>query len=69
MIRYMACLYICYSPTRTSIEPFNASFANKLEDTDFGDDLKKLCSNGSRRLAHAVPNPYSNSEFKLSLVL
>ena len=42
-------------------EPLEASFANKLDDTDFGGDLK-LRSNGSRRLAHAVPNPYSNSE-------
>ena len=54
-----------YSPSRTSIEPLNASFINKLEDTDFGEDLK-MRSNGSRRLAHAVPNPYSNSEFQLA---
>ena len=49
------------SPTRT--EPLSVGFTSKLDDVDFGDDLK-LRSNGSRRLAHAVPNPYSNSEFQ-----
>ena len=57
-------MYICYSPSRTSIEPLNASFVDKLEDSDFGGDLK-VRSNGSRRLAQAVPNPYSNSELLL----
>ena len=61
-------MYVCYSPSRTSIEPLNASFTDKLEDSDFGGDLK-LRSNGSRRLAQAVPNPYSNSEFLLYALL
>jgi hypothetical protein len=61
-------LYVCYSPHRTSTEPLNASFADKLEDSDFGGDLK-LRSNGSRRLAQAVPNPYSNSELLLFILM
>ena len=43
------------------------SFRKSHDETEFGVEVK-LRNNGSRRLQQAVPNPYSNSEYRGSTV-
>ena len=43
------------------------SFRKSHDEAEFGVEVK-LRNNGSRRLQQAVPNPYSNSEYRGSTV-
>ena len=45
-----------------------AGFKKGHDEIEFGDDIK-LRSNGSRKLPQAIPNPYSNSELPVLLLV
>ena len=45
-----------------SLEPRSVSFRKGQDSIDLVEEVK-MRNNGSRMMAHAVPNPYSNSEY------